>query len=233
MCRMLVAEGTRHATALSHQNDTYPENTPERLTQAAAELAKRLKEEKIPLYTYPSAEVMISLDTAQQWKDGKLLSIGGHKKFLLLEQPHGMFLDYRPVAASLRPLGIRVIVAHAERYEEMMHDAGMIEACVAAGCLIQVTAEGLAQPPSSRRAAVLKDWAKRGLIHLLGSDGHGIERRQPRMKEGYQTLARYAGPAAAERAAGIWGPAVLQGLPVNVPKPVIQKKSWFTKLFGG
>ena len=26
MCRMLVAEGVRHATALAHQNDDYPEN---------------------------------------------------------------------------------------------------------------------------------------------------------------------------------------------------------------
>ena len=28
MCRMLVAEGARHATALAHQNEHYPDNTP-------------------------------------------------------------------------------------------------------------------------------------------------------------------------------------------------------------
>jgi protein-tyrosine phosphatase len=233
MCKMLVREGARHATALAHQNDTYPENTPERLKEAADLLVARLKDEKIGLTVYPTAEVMISLDTAAQWKAGQLLSYGGHGKYLLLEQPHGMFLDFRPVAKQLKPLGVRVVLAHAERYDEMADDPGMIEECVALGCLVQVTTDGLVNPPSSRRAAVVKDWAKRGIIHLLGSDGHGPRRRAPKMQDGYKTLIRYAGPAAADRIAGIWGPAILQGRPVKVPPPVPRPKTWFAKLFGG
>ncbi|MGL6097664.1 MAG: tyrosine-protein phosphatase [Fimbriiglobus sp.] len=233
MCRMLVREGTRHATALAHQSDSYPENTPQRLTEAAAKLVARLAEEKIGLTVYPTAEVMISLETADEWKTGKLLSYGGFGKFLLLEQPHGMFLDFRPVARALKPLGVRVVLAHAERYDEMMDDPGMIEECIALGCLVQVTTDGIVNPPSGRRAAVLKDWAKRGIIHLLGSDGHGPVRRAPKMAEGYKTLIRYAGPAAADRIAGIWGPALLQGRPVKVPPPVPRTRTWFSKLFGG
>ena len=39
--------------------------------------------------------------------------------------------------------------------------------------------------------------------------------------------------AAAERVAGIWGTAVLQGLPVNPPAPKPPTSSWFGRLFGG
>src|SRR5207253_10125208 len=31
MCRMLVAEGARHATALAHQNPNWPDSSPQRL----------------------------------------------------------------------------------------------------------------------------------------------------------------------------------------------------------
>ena len=37
MCRMLVAEGARHATALAHQNHGYPHNSADRLRTSAAE----------------------------------------------------------------------------------------------------------------------------------------------------------------------------------------------------
>ena len=43
MCRMLVAEGARSATALAHQNTTYPANTPDALRAAAVELKAALK----------------------------------------------------------------------------------------------------------------------------------------------------------------------------------------------
>ena len=233
MCRMLVAEGVRAAAALAHQNEIYPENTPDALRASAKELAATLKAEKIPLHIYPSAEAMASPDLVEKWKAGEWLSIGDRKKFLLVEMPHGMFLDLRPAAKAFKPLGIRIVVAHAERYPELLHDRGLCEEWIKLGCLIQVTGCGLSKPPSGADESALKDWVKRGLVHLLGSDGHNLNQRQPRLKDGYTTLVRWAGTATADRIGSIWGNAVLQGLPVMTPIPQKPKKSWFAKWFGG
>ena len=92
MCRMLVAEGARSAAALAHQNKTYPDNTPEALRASCAALAESLKAEKITLAVSPTAEVMASADLVEQWTSGQLLSVADHKQFLLVEQPHGIFL---------------------------------------------------------------------------------------------------------------------------------------------
>ncbi len=233
MCRMLVAEGCRTATALAHQNPAWPDNDANRLTAAAAELSARLKEHKIPLTVYPTGEVMLSPELVALWKAGALLSYGGHGKFLLVEMPHGLFVDVLPFAAELRPQGVRLVVAHAERYPELLHEPGAADRLVAAGCLIQVTASELAQPSSGRTERALRDWAKRGVIHLLGSDDHRLGGREPRMRAGYEALAQWAGRSTADRAGGIWGPAVLQGLPVSVPPPVQKPRNWFARLFGG
>jgi protein-tyrosine phosphatase len=232
MCRVMAAEGTRFATALAHQNPEYPANTPDRLKAAAAELAAELKREKIPLHVYPSAEVMLNADTAKEWEAGKLLSLGGHGKFLLVEQPHGFFMDPRPLAHALRPKGVRLVLAHAERYPELTLDAHLADRVVAAGCLLQISADAIARPHGADLERALKGWAKRGMIHLLGSDGHGLGRREPRMAAGVRALAKWIGQAEADRIAGIAGPAVLQGLPVNFPRPKPKPKSWFARLFG-
>jgi protein-tyrosine phosphatase len=201
MCRMLAAEGVRAAASLSHQNDGYPDNTPDNLRLCHKELAATLKAEKIPLTPYATGEVMAGPELVEKWKAGK-------------------------------SLGVRIIIAHAERYPELLHDPALCDQWIRLGCLIQVTARGLARPTSGSDEAALKYWVKQGMVHLLCSDGHNLDRRPPRIKEGYDVLKRWAGMGAADRIGGIWGNAVLQGLPVVAPPPLKPKRSWFSRLFG-
>ncbi len=232
MCRVLAGEGVRHATALAHQNESYPDNTPVQLREAAAALAERLRAADVPLAVHPTGEIVLTPDLVADWQSGRLLSVGDHGKFLLVEMPRGGFVDVRPLAVALGRSGVRLIVAHAERYPELLHEPGAAEGLIGAGCLIQVTASSLASPSSSADGRALKDWAKRGVIHLLGSDGHRMRRRKPHLRAGYAALARWIGREAADRVGGIWGTAVLQGLPVKVPPPAPPSRSWFSRLFG-
>lgn len=233
MCRMLVSEGARHATALAHQNPHYPDNTADFLRAAAAELAAALRETQIPLSVYPTGEVMLSENTLAEWRRGRLLSVGDHKRWLLVEMPHNVFLNVLPLAGALRSEGAGLIIAHAERYPELLDDPDLARQWIEAGCLIQVTAKALAEPwePGVERA--LRAWAQGGFIHLLGSDGHGIDRRRPQLAAGFERLAKWVGRAHAEQIACTRGAAVLQGKPVTVPAPRPPRRSWFSRLFGG
>jgi protein-tyrosine phosphatase len=231
LCRQLVAEGVRTATALAHQNATFPDNSPEKITAATTRLVAMLAEKKIPLNVCPSGEVVLSDDLVTRWTNNELQSIGGTKKYLLVEMPHRVFLDPRPAATALRKLGVRMIVAHAERYEQMLLDPGFTEQCISAGCLIQVTTDAFLMA-NDREAAALREWGTRGMIHLLGSDGHRIDFRRPQWKDGFRIFQRMVGAPTAEKVASIWGSAVLQGLNVNPPAPKLRQKSWFGKMFG-
>lgn len=233
MCRMLVAEGVRHATALAHQNESYPENTAARLRTEAAALTARLQEKDIALSVYPTGEIILTPDLLEDWQAGKLLSYGDRGKYLLVEMPHGVTIDLRPLASNFRAAGVNFVLAHAERYLDMLEEPGVVESFIASGCLIQVTASALAAPNSAAQERTLKDWTKRGIIHLLGSDGHRIDRREPRMKAGYEVLAKWGGRSVADRIGGIWGAAVLQGSPIHIPIPAPRTRSWFSRLLNG
>src|SRR5687767_11014285 len=84
MCRVLVTEGARHATALAHQNHDYPANTADALRASAAALSATLAEKKVPLSVHPTGEVMLSSATLDEWRAGTLLSVGDHRQWLLV-----------------------------------------------------------------------------------------------------------------------------------------------------
>ncbi|MFM8271962.1 MAG: tyrosine-protein phosphatase [Gemmata sp.] len=233
MCRMLVREGARHATALAHQNPGYPANDARHLRAAAAALKAQLAAEQVPLAVYPTGEVMLAPDTLAEWRAGRLLSVGDHRRFLLVEMPHSGLIDALPLAEALRPEGVRLVIAHAERYPELLDDLALTQKWIEAGCLIQVTARALAEPWDAGFEAALKKWAKGGFIHLLGSDGHGIDRRRPALAPGFGRLAKWVGKGHAQRIASEWGAAVLQGRSVTVPAPRAEGRGWFARLFGG
>ncbi|MCS6866758.1 MAG: CpsB/CapC family capsule biosynthesis tyrosine phosphatase [Gemmataceae bacterium] len=232
MCRMLVREGVTDAAAVAHQNRDYPDNHADRVYSSAVFLRAMLADKKIPLTVYPAAEVMLSWNTPLEWRAGELLSVGDHRQWLLVEMPHGDFLDVLPLAKSLTADGVRLIIAHAERYEPLLDNLELAQKWIAAGCLFQVTACALAEPRDERLESALKRWAQGGFIHLLGSDGHGIDQRRPQMRAGYRRLARWVGSTQADRIASEWGRAVLQGRPVEVPPPQPRRVSWFSRLFG-
>lgn len=231
MCREAYEEGVRMVAAGAHQNETYPDVTPERLREATKQLAQDLREHGIQLTVFPNAEVMAHPEMVESWKAGKLLSVADRGHYMLIEMPHGLFVDLRSIVAQLRELGIRPILAHPERQGELLHDSGLIEELVRLGCLVQISSGSITKPRDRRDELAVRRWLKNGLVHVLGSDGHSVHRRPIRMKEAYELIVRWAGAAVADRVGSTTGMAILQGLPVRVPEPPPPPRSWFARLW--
>jgi len=230
MCSVMLAEGVQLSTALAHQNDHYPANTPDHLRAAARRLAEALRAADLPLTVFPSAEVMVHPGVEGSWERGELLSYGDHRQFLLLEMPHGCFVDLGPIAVRLRQAGVRVVVAHAERYPELLHTAGLAEQWIEAGCLIQASSAGITAPRSRADARAVKTWLQRGIVHVVGSDGHSPRRRPPRLAAAYRQAVSWAGAAAADRIFSTAGMALLHGWPLRVPPP--RPAHWLAAFWG-
>lgn len=232
MARLLVQEGCRYATALAHQNDSWPDNTANTLLPVAQELQAALARAQIPLTVFPTGEVLLRPQTLTDWRAGRLLSYGNFRKHLLIEMPGESFFDLTDLAKDLQADGLRIVLAHAERYTELVEDVRLVERTIQAGVLIQVSTGELAEPATSRHERAMKLWAQRGMIHCLGSDGHQIAWRKPSYRAGYTRLAKWIGEPAAERIASIWGTAILQGRAVEPPPPVRPPRSWWSRWFG-
>ena len=228
MCRIAYDEGTRVIAATAHINDQWPEVTPERIRAATRKLAARLEDINLPLTVYPCAEVTISPDMADRLERGELLSVSDYGVYLLMELPAGVFLNLCDLIQQLQESGIRPILAHPERQARLLHDPGLIEELIELGCLVQVTASSITRPSSRKDTQMLKHWVQRGIVHLVGSDGHSPRSRAPRMVEAHRRITHWAGATVADQICGTNGYAVLEGLSFHVPKPEPAKKSWFS-----
>lgn len=231
MCRTAAAEGVRFLAATAHQNPHYPEVTPPRIVEATRQLAAALVEHDIPATVFPCAEVMIDPELEAAWRAGMLLGVAGRRQYLLVEMPHGLFVDFRRTAQRLVQAGVRPILAHAERYPEWLHEPGEIETLIRLGCLVQVSSGRLTHPRTREESRAIRDWACRGIIHLLGSDGHSPTRRPPHLAAAHRQMTRWIGPDAADRVASHNGRAILNGMPPHVPEPQAPRRRWFCGLW--
>jgi protein-tyrosine phosphatase len=227
MCRILVREGVGTAAALAHQSEFYPDNTPAELRLAVAALKDELKAENVPLQVVPCAEVMLQPDFVAAWERGDFLSMGDRKLFVLVEMPHQFFVNLRPIAPQMAKLGVRLLLAHAERHPEFLHNPGLIEDLIRLGCIVQVSSHSITHPLCPEDEQALKSWAKRGIIHVLGTDGHGPVRRPPLLAAAYAKLRHWTSVGYAERVGSTHGLAVLHGLPLKVPPPEPPARKWF------
>src|SRR5439155_24222049 len=102
MCRIAYAEGTRTVAALAHQNERWANVTPDVIRAAVERLAAALREAGVALGVFPCAEVMAHPDLETLWAAGRLLSVADRGQYLLVEMPHQLFVDLRPIVRALR-----------------------------------------------------------------------------------------------------------------------------------
>jgi protein-tyrosine phosphatase len=226
MCQLAWTENIRSIASTAHQNDHYPDNTPEAIKASTAQLAAILTDLHIPLQLVPVGEVMVSEHTWEAWLAGELLSYGDHGKHILLEMPHNLFLDIRPLIDRFVEAGVTPVLAHAERYPELLFGARLVDDFIRHGCLIQVTSGMISDPPDRRFRNALKDWAQRGVIHVLGSDAHSPRRRRPVMQAAATQLTRWIGELAAMAIVHQHPQAILTGQNVSITAPRSPRKKF-------
>lgn len=227
MCALAYAEGVRLIAATAHQSPRWTV-TPDCIRKATNALQVALQNQGSGMIVFPSAEVMAQPETVEDWRRGNLLSIADCGRYLLLEMPHGIFVDLLPTVRRLRHLGVRPILAHPEREELLLHEVGLIESLIEAGGLVQVSSASVTHPKNKADLRALKSWFRRGIVHFLGSDGHSPTRRPPHLAAAHQQVTAWIGPGHADRIVSSNGLAVAHGLPLRVPRPVPKKAgSWW------
>jgi protein-tyrosine phosphatase len=230
MCRLAYDRGTRHVTALAHQNEDWPGNTPDRIRTAARRLADQLRAEQIGLAIHASAEVMVHAELEETMAAGELLTLADRGQYLLIELPHSLFLDLRELVTNLVERGVRPVLAHPERQPELLHGMVELPRLIRAGCLLQVNAGSVTQPANSDFQRKLRSWFQRDWVHLIGSDGHSLRRRPPLIDDAYRQIANWATQTTADRICSTNGLAILSGLPLTIRKPERPKRRWLARL---
>jgi protein-tyrosine phosphatase len=220
LCRALVADGVTTVFATPHQLGRYDGiNTAASIRQALAELQAELSAANIPLVLVPGADVRIDERLVRLVESGDVLTAGPLGRHLLLELPHGLFVDPLPAIAALQERGIQTIMTHPERHRYLAGSTRRLESWVAAGAAIQITAGSLVGEFGALAEQEAWRMVDAGMVSLVASDAHDA-RRPPRLSIALEALAEEVGREYA-RTVCLENPLqVLRGTPVAACRPV-------------
>ena len=174
MARQAAADGIEVIAATPHIRPDHPVVIGE-LDRRVDELNAELQRQQVGVRVVTGGEVSEPMLDELTEADLRRLSLDGGG-WILVEPRPGPLSDHLELAIdALTRRGFRSLVAHPER-----HAGGdfreRLEALVAAGALIQVTAALIADGPA---APVMLELAALGLVHVLASDAHSSRAGRP------------------------------------------------------
>jgi protein-tyrosine phosphatase len=224
LARGLVRDGITHVIATPHQMGRW-----EGRNHAAAIRAKMLQTQqafdalKLPLKIAAGAEVRVDPAIPKLFEQDIILSLADSKKHLLLELPTQVAMGADTLTRHLAGTGLKIVLAHAERYEMHRSDPASAQAWVDAGAILQVNAGSITGANGEKLQNMSFDWISKGWISLIASDAHSTGTRRPRMTEAINVLIEQFGDAVA-RLICLENPSrVLKGEDLQTPGPAQRK----------
>lgn len=197
MAEMAVADGIETIVVTPHQLGTFSHNTGEEIRRRTTELQSQLDAHDIPLRVLPGADVRIDDGMMSGLRDGSVLTLGDHRRHVLLELPHEMYFPLEPVLDDLERAGMVGILSHPERNQGLLKQPQLIEALADYGCLMQVTAGSLMGTfgPGSQG---MSEWMlEEGLVDFLATDAHSPKARRPLINRAFERVAELVGSETA------------------------------------
>ncbi len=223
LCRALVEQNVSAVAATCHQRGVFARNDASVIRERAAELQDILSTENIPLTVRPSAEWMIDAQTAEQLDSllPTLLTLADQKKHALLEFPFQLPSYLPMVRQRLADHGLVGVLAHIEKYHQLLANSARVESLVNDGFIMQVNADSIAGKFGPGVMNGCRRLIQRGLVHLVASDAHSADRRPPMLSIAHENVVRWAGEETAALLFKQNPLAVFQGEPVTRPKGMV------------
>jgi protein-tyrosine phosphatase len=172
----MLAEAARSGVvamaATPHVRRDYP-TTPIQMERTLRAVRRAVAAEKIPITVLPGGEIDLDALDKLERAERSRFGLGGNPKYLLLEVPYrGWRLSLPLAVARLIAEGIRPVLAHPERNDEVQETPELLEPLVGAGALLQLTAGSVTGEHGSAARRTSFHLIESELAHLIGSDAH-------------------------------------------------------------
>jgi protein-tyrosine phosphatase len=198
MAKAFVADGVTVAACTPHILPGLYLNSGPQIRQATADLQQVLDREGIPLKLVTGADNHITPSFVAELRSGHLLSLAD-TRYVLVEPPHHVAPPrLEDLFFSLLVAGFVPILTHPERLTWIESHYQTVQRLAQAGVWMQLTAGSL----SGAFGRAPRYWSERmldeGIVHILATDAHDVERRPPNLGQGREFAAKRVGDIEAE-----------------------------------
>jgi protein-tyrosine phosphatase len=239
MARCAVADGIRVTACTPHIYPGMYENTRAGIERAIEALRQVLAEEGIELQLVIGADTHLAPDLAGGIRDGRVPTLN-NSRYLLLEPPHHSVPPrFEESVFALRAGGIIPVITHPERLSWIETHFPVFERLAQAGAWMQLTSGSLTGRFGKRPQYWGEKMLDLGMVHILATDSHHIDRRPPLLAEGREAAAKRVGEEESwnlvlHRPQGILNDCQPETLPALPQRPIESKRGQrvWQRLFG-
>ena len=181
MLEAAYADGTRALCLTPHYSPYLFGDTSKKSLESFEILKKYVAEKHPDMRVFLGHELGYHHRALEALNEGKCRSIAG-SRYVLMDFPESVeFFEIRAAMDSLQRAGYFPILAHTERYPCLFRQFGWIEYFVGEGGIVQVNAASVNGSWGKGSARQWKKLLRRGLVHVVSSDGHNLTDRPPLM----------------------------------------------------
>lgn len=195
--RQMVAEGVTAAICTPHLALGQYDNYRDQVLSGVASLQQALYAAGIPLQVFPGCEALAHPRLPELLAQGQIATLADGGQYLLLEIPWTLLPPAVPsldnLMGEIEDQGVRIILAHPERYELVHKYPEWLEERVARGLLVQLNAAHLLVSEAGTVGKTARSLLERGLVHFIGSDGHCRRHRPVNLGSTLRELAQVYG----------------------------------------
>jgi protein-tyrosine phosphatase len=235
MARLAVEDGTTAIIATPHQLGNFGHNRGDDIRGRVAELQHEFDAAGISLKVLPGADVRIEPGMIEAIVSGEVLSLADHRRHLLLELPHELYLPLEPILDELARRKMVGVLSHPERNQGILRQPGVLSSLVDKGCLLQITAGSICGT-FGLQCQQFSEWMiAEELVHFVATDAHGSRSRRPLMRRAFERVVELTDEATAVDLCCTNPASVAAGRPVRAgrrEKPR-RRRSWFITAMKG
>lgn len=215
LARALVQEGVHTAIATPHYNDEFQRRGAAEIRERVFALQQALHQQSIPLRVLAGHEALIAPGLVEDIRAGRLATLNG-SRYLLLELWTAHWLpETERVIFELRSAGITPVLAHPERYRFFQKEPERLAVLLRQGVLAQITASSLVGMQGRTAQHTAEMLLKKGLVHIIASDAHGLHKRPPAISEGLRRATKLIGAGNVQRLIEDGPAALINNVPLT------------------
>jgi len=199
MVRVAYKEGIRTIVTTPHYHPIRGSADAEAVMRIFSKMYSLIKHYFPDMDIYEGCEIYYQTGIVEKVKSGELLTLAG-SNYALVE--FSTDTDLRTICDAMNEFifaGLFPIIAHIERYGNLIKDIDKIEELVDSGVYVQVNAGSVIGDCGGDAKKDIKRLLQRNLVHFVGTDAHDEKIRSPKISKCYRYVNKKFGEETAEQ----------------------------------
>lgn len=196
ICRMAASDGIKKIVATPHVYPGIYDNQRQDILKKVARLNRLVREKGLDLEIMPGADIYFTPELFMHLDNEHYIGIN-NTNYLLIEFPQILPVNCDALVFNLKCKGYIPIISHPERNPDIQRNPDRLKRFIEMGALAQITAMSLTGAFGYMIKRSARSMLEQGLIHIIATDAHSIDKRPPILSKGVEIAGKIIGKDAA------------------------------------